>query len=357
MKYLNLQSVLRTNATNVLHNNYNQLEKKSMELKGVTGNQELKGFGIGQNKWSKDSHIKINIQLDMNDVIKAGDLLKGTILLECFTCEFVLLDLKVAILGVEEMIGKIYPTTNSFLLSLASVMDHDKLILENFDRYGCKKPIIEFPFELQVAQDIPSSFKHPYAAIRYFIFCQANIRYLNTGVEKSLFNQIEVKIIEKCNIENNPTIIGEYYKKYKPFHLNLNGFSFSAVIPNKYNIAGFPIKLRINGSNTNKLKIKEIKIQLNRSIILLKKDLINVNKIIFKRIEEIDYKSKLYLDQLNSPEFDFNLSFDIPPHVKSISNSIYFQVNYTISIKIGFSYNFKAVLELPLVILNPASVV
>lgn len=129
--------------------------------------------------WRKDSNVKLHLSLT-NPHFQAGGMLRGNIQVETRNSEVQLSSARVTLMGSEgnspldsangaETVGKFLPNRRAFLLQPGCVLEHDDVIDANF-KHGAIMPITTFDFELELRRDLPSTFLHPWAALRYVVF-------------------------------------------------------------------------------------------------------------------------------------------------------------------------------------------
>ncbi|KAI0243623.1 hypothetical protein L0F63_003411 [Massospora cicadina] len=269
-------------------------------------------------RWQRDPNVKLHLSLKSSQFL-AGGLIEGNIQIKKLTSDIRLSCVKVTLMGVEETIGKMLPNRKAFLLRQATVLEHDDIINRS-SKSGVTTPIMTFNFELSLPKELPSSFAHPWAAVRYVLFCESTFSYTKSQ-SKSITTcaQREILILENIAPSTltpwlTTCVLGELNCQPSLFTLESEGVVRMVVkLAKKAWVAGSPLVVGFLGSNLSEKKITCIRLRLNRKVMIFDDHqfVVPIHRI-KSTLSQATFKDQATLQGFDHSEFDLSLLLEIP---------------------------------------------
>ncbi|KAJ3396058.1 hypothetical protein HDU92_004183 [Lobulomyces angularis] len=209
-----------------------------------------------------------------------------------------------------------------------------------------------FPFAFKIPQDAPSSYTFKNIAQLRYVVTGVVVYHYNKRTE-TMFTSSDAFVVESfTSVALPPPLPQKVSRQKRSIKGDIGEVFITALLEKSLYCSGNDIYVQLQVKNYSKSKVR-LKLNLNKKLLLLKKN--DDIKVINACVKEIKFKGKNY--QFDSGEERIlMLHIQIPPHLTSIRNTALAEIfcNIQVELNMGFlTPNLS--LELPIIILNPAS--
>ncbi|KAJ9086974.1 hypothetical protein DSO57_1037961 [Entomophthora muscae] len=297
-------------------------------------------------RWKVDSNVKLHLSMK-NPHFQAGSMLRGNVQVETRSSAIQLKGVRITLMGSEETVGRFLPNRKAFMLQQGAVLEHDDVINSNF-KHGAITPITTFDFELELSKDLPSTFLHPWAALRYVLFCEATFCHLrNPGKPITTCAQREVLILETIAPATlapwlTTCILGELNYQPSLFGLGTDGLIQVVVkLAKKAWLAGSPLVVGFVGTNMSGKRISSIRLRLCRRVMIFDEShsLAPIHQT-RSTVSHATFKDQATLQGFEHSDFDLSLLLEIPPHYRTIQNAHSLSVTYSLRVSLSTRFGY-----------------